>query len=198
MADLCTPEQLAGFLQVDSVDTFSANQACDGATAAVRRYTRRHFTAHTWTDVRLPVVRDGGCGCGWVIDLPQTPVGTVTSVEVNGTATAFEVDLLRGRVVVTGYLPAAATGISNQAVVTYTSLDSGDLADVQMIALAIAARAYDNPRGLRSETSSIDDHNESITRAGTDDTLAGVALLDPEKSMLDPYRHGRVRSARLR
>ena len=196
MADLCTPEQLAGFLQVTSVDTFSANQACDGATAAVRRYTRRHFTAATWTDERLPVTRDRDCG--WVIDLPQTPVDTVTAVTVNGTAVSYEVDLLRDRIVITGYLPAAAAGVSDQALVSYTSLDAGDLSDVHLLALAIAARAYDNPRGLRTETSAIDDHSESFTRAGTDDALAGVTLLEAEKSMLDHFRRGRARSVRIR
>lgn len=195
MADLCTPEQLAGFLQVADVDTFSANQACDGATAAVRRYTRRHFTAHTWVDERLPVTRDAECG--WVIDLPQHPVDSVTDVEVNGTAVAYSVDLLLSRIVITGYLPATALGVSNQAVVSYTSLDAGDLADVRLIALAIAGRAYDNPRGLRTETSALDDHSETFTRAGTDDALAGVALLDAEKAMLDPYRR-RIGSVRIR
>lgn len=195
MADLCTPEQLAGFLQVASVDTYSANQACDGATAAIRRYTRRHFTAATWTDERLPVTRDRDCG--WVIELPQRPVDAVTAVEVNGTAVTYEVDLLLGRVAITGFLPAAAVGVSDQAVVSYTSLDAGDLADVRLIALAIAGRAYDNPRGLRSETSALDDHSETFTRAGTDDALAGVALLDAEKAMLDPYRR-RVGSVRIR
>lgn len=199
MADLCTPAELASFLQVPSVDTFSAQQVCAGASAAVRRYTRRYFSAGTWTGVRLPVRRDREAG--YVIDLPQRPVDTVTSVVVNGAAVGnYEIDHVRNRIVLSCFLPAAAVGVTDQAVVSYTTTAASDIDDVKLICLAIAARAYSNPQSVRSQTLTIDDYTETTNRGG-DGSGAGassVVLLDSEMVALDDFRIGRTGTARLR
>ncbi len=185
MTDLFTLSELASYLQRD-LDTASATLAQQGAQAIVRGYCRQDFTAATYTSANLPIVADGGY---WRVDLPQRPVTAVSSVSVNSTAYTLGTDyawngsspyIRLSRLVYT----SAAFQDEPRATVTYSAGYATVPADVKDVALAVAARQYDNPRGLRME--SIDDY--SGTRAGSDNDLAGVSLLLPEKAILNRYR----------
>ena len=61
---------------------------------------------------------------------------------------------------------------------------------LKAIGLSIAQRIYDNPHGLRTEASQLDDHQESQTRAGSDDDLAGITLTQAELDRLERFRPG--------
>lgn len=185
MTDLFTLPELASYLQRD-LDTATATLAQQGAQEIVRAYTRQELTQGTYTAAVLPIV---AAGDSWRVDLPQRPVTAVTTVVVNGTTYTLGTDWAWN-----GYSPwirlarlvyaTDAFQDAPTATVTYVAGYATAPPDVKAVALAIAARQYDNPRGLRME--SIDDY--SGTRAGSDDDLAGVSLLLPEKAILDRYR----------
>ena len=185
MTDLFTLSELASYLQKD-LDTSSATIAKDSAQAIVRAYCRQEFTSATYTGAVLRIVPDRSW---WRVDLPQRPVTAVSSVAVNGTAYTLGTDyawdgissLIRlAQLVYT----SAQFQDDPTAVVTYTAWYATIPADVKAVALAVAGRQYDNPRGLRQE--SVDDYSE--TRAGSDADLAGTSMLAPERAILDRYR----------
>ena len=184
-ADLFTLSELASYLQRD-LDTSSALLAQTTAQGIVRAYCRQDITTGTYVAANLPIVAQGAY---WQVTLPQRPVTAVSSVAVNGTTYTLGTDyawngssptIKLARLVYT----SAAFQDDPRATVTYTAGYATAPLDVKGVALAVAARQYDNPRGLRME--SIDDY--SGTRAGSDDDLAGVSLLLPEKAVLDRYR----------
>lgn len=185
MADLFTVSELAAYLQRD-LDTSSATLAKDSAQAIVRAYAQQEFSSTTYTSALLPI---DVAGWSYVVRFPQRPVTAVTSVAVNGTTYTLGTDYAWN-----GYAPyirltyADLSSANFQddpvATVTYTAGFTTVPADVKAVALAVAARQYDNPRGIRQQ--SIDDY--SISRAGTDDDLAGVSLLRAEQRILDRYR----------
>lgn len=184
-ADLFTLSELASYLQRD-LDTATALLAQQGAQKIVRTYCRQDITSATYTAANLAIRAEDTY---WRVDLPQRPVSAVTTVSVNGTAYTLGTDyawngasayIRLARLVYT----SASFQDEPRATVTYTAGYSTTPEDVKDVALAVAARQYDNPRGLRME--SIDDY--SGTRAGADDDLAGVSLLAAEKAILDRYR----------
>lgn len=185
MADLFTVSELASYLQRD-VDTSSAALAKDSAQAIVRAWCRQEITQATYTDTVLPIV---SLDWTWGVLLPQRPVTAVSSVSVNGTPYTLGVEYawngispwirLAQRTWTTSSFQDEPT-----AVVTYTAGYATVPAEVKAVALAVAARQYDNPQGLRQV--SIDDYSE--TRAGADDDLAGVSLLAAERHILKRYR----------
>lgn len=184
-ADLFTLSELASYLQRD-LDTSSALIAQQTAQAAVRTYCRQDLTSATYSAVKLPIRPSGEF---WRVDLPQRPVTAVSTVAVNGTTYTLGTDWAWDGL--SSYIRLArlvytTSGFQDEpvATVTYTAGYATVPPDVKGVALAAAARQYDNPRGLRSE--SIDDYTG--TRAGSDDDLAGVSLLAGEKALLDPYR----------
>ena len=190
MTDLMTRAELASFLQVPDVDNASADLAIHGAQAAVRRYCRQEFTTATWTDVSLPVLLDRACGR--VIELPQRPVVSVAAVSVNGVALsgpAYAIDQLRNRIALLAYMPPLHAGLSDQAVVTYTSGTATAPEDVLSAVRVVAARLYSNPKGSSSSTVTVGQFSEGETY--------DVQLLPAEMLMLSDYRRT-VGSTRIR
>lgn len=185
MADLFTVSELASYLQRD-LDTASATLAKDSAQAIVRQYAQQEFTSTTYTGALLPIDVHGW---SYVVNFPQRPVTAVTSVAVNGTTYVSGDDYAwngYAPFIRLSYVEAGTATFADDpvATVTYTAGFSTVPADVKAVALAVAARQYDNPRGIRQE--SIDDY--SVSRAGADDDLAGVTLLKAEQRILDRYR----------
>lgn len=185
MADLFTVSELASYLQRD-VDTSSATLAKESAQAIVRQYAQQEFTSTTYTGALLPIDVQGW---GYVVNFPQRPVTAVTSVAVNGTTYTLGADYAWNGFAPYIRLADVESSTANfaddpVATVTYTAGFSTVPADVKAVALAVAARQYDNPTGVRQQ--SIDDY--SVTRAGADDDLAGVTLLKAEAKILDRYK----------
>jgi hypothetical protein len=194
VADLFTLSELASYLQRD-LDTASATLAQAGAQSLVRGYLQQDVNTQTYTGALLPIDAHGDY---WGVYLPQRPVTAVTSVSVSGTTYTLG----------TGYawngfsqwvLLADKTFTTAQfsddpvAVITYTAGYATVPDPIKIVALSVAARLYDNPRGIRQE--SIDDY--SFTRGGNDDTMAGVGMLSTERLLLAPYKM-RAGSVRVR
>jgi len=184
-AGLFDLDELATLLDV-TADATRAVMARHCAHGLIRSYCRQNITRSTYT-ASLPV--EAGSDGYYVVRLPQRPVFAVSSVTVNGTAYTSGTDyswdgvsdhIRLARLVWT----AAAFQGEPRAVVAYTAGYVAAPAAVRAVALSVAARAYDNPSGLRSE--SIDDY--STTRAGSDDDLAGITLTAAERAALKPYR----------
>lgn len=185
MADLFTVSDLAAYLQRD-LDTSSATLAKDSAQGIVRAYCRQEITTATYTSTKLKIDVDGW---SYAVRFPQFPVTAVTDVSVNGVTYVSGTDyawdgmspMIRLRKVDES---SASFEDFPVAVVTYTAGYPTAPPAVKAVALAVAARQYDNPQGLRQV--SIDDYSE--TRAGADDDLAGTSLLAAEKRILDVYK----------
>lgn len=185
MADLFTVSELASYLQRD-LDTASATLAKDSAQAIVRQYAQQEFTSTTYTGALLPIDVHRW---SYVVNFPQRPVTAVSSVAVNGTTYVSGTDYAwngYSPFIRLDYVESSTATFADEpvATVTYTAGFATVPADVKAVALAVAARQYDNPRGIRQE--SIDDY--SVSRAGADDDLAGVTLLKAEQRILDRYR----------
>lgn len=185
MADLFTVSDLAAYLQRD-LDTSSATLAKDSAQGLVRAYCRQEITTAVYTDAKLRIdVADWS----YVVRFPQFPVTAVSSVAVNGVTyvngTDYAWDGISPRIRLRKIDEAAASFEDFPvATVTYTAGYPTTPPAVKAVALAVAARQYDNPQGLRQV--SVDDYSE--TRAGADDDLAGTSLLAAEKRILDVYK----------
>jgi hypothetical protein len=185
VAALATPAELAALLKQD-VDTASATQALDHASAAVRSWTRQYLEAKTYTGVKLLIEPIGRT---WGVRLPERPVTAVAAVAVNGVTYVQGTDWAWN-----GLSPwirlakrdwtTATFQDDPVATVTYTAGLATIPDEVKGVVLACAAREYNNPTGLRSF--SIDDHTEGY--AGADTDLAGVSLLPGEKRLLRRYR----------
>lgn len=165
---------LAGYIQSD-LDTATATICRDIATGIIVGHTRQIIeeTDHTHT---LPV------SPGLVVTLPQRPVTAIDSVTVDGTA--LDADGWSWDGISPQLILADAPADTWTATVAYTAGHTTVPADIRAVALSIAARAYNNSLGVRSEA--IDDY--SVTYAGGGDTLATVGLLPAESKILDRHR----------
>ncbi len=185
MTDLFTLAELASYLQRD-LDTASATLAQQGAQELIRGYVQQNLTSQSYTSVLLPIQAHRNY---WGVLLPQRPVTAVSSLIVNGTTytlgTNYAWDGVSPWLLLADKTYTTAQFYDDPvATVTYTAGYATVPGDLKIVALSIAARTYDNPRGLRME--SIDDY--SYTRGGNDDTMAGVGILATEKTVLDRYR----------
>lgn len=194
MADLFTVSELASYLQRD-LDTSSATLASTLAHGLVRGHTKQTLTVATTTGA-FPIDRDM-----LTVRMTERPITAITSVVVNGQSLAANV---WGGYAWDGYsseftvalIPILVSTLVRpwpRAVVTYTHGYATPPDDLKAVCLSVAARIYDNPRGVRME--SIDDY--SYTRGGNDDTMAGVGLLPTERMILAQYRR-RTASLRMR
>jgi hypothetical protein len=183
MTDLFTCSELASKVQHD-VDTLSAQQAHDDAAALIEGYTHRSFTAVA----EVTEIKRISAGR---ITLRQ-PVTDIASVKfVDGASrypTAWTFDG------VDKVWIGAGTEIINlptydnffhysTAEVVYTTGYAAAPADVKAVALAVAARGYSNPTGIRSETIGA----YSYTNAGDGETVASAGLLAGERDVLNRY-----------
>lgn len=155
MSMLVTASELAGFMQQD-LDTFTATQAITNASS------RFESEADTRFAVSAHVYSTEGYG-QQAISLPRQPVVAVTSVTVDGLATADYV--LRGS---TLYRLARWGGTSPYAallVVTYTYGWAAPPDDVKEAVLFMAAQSYGNPSGV--QRIQIDDYSETYAPNGS-------------------------------
>lgn len=189
MADLFTLTELASFLQRD-LDTSSATLARAAGQSAVRKFLRLDVDARTYTGVILPIEV---VGANYAVQLPQRPVTAVTTVTVAGTtytegatSDGWAWDGWSQTVLLSNLTtPADDFHAGDYAVVTFDAGWSSIPDDIKGVAMAVAARQYDNPQGLRSR--SVDDYSE--TMAGSDEALASAAgLLPSERATLREYR----------
>lgn len=181
MTDLFTLPELASFLQRD-LDTSTATLAREIATGLIIDEIGPIFS--TTSTITVPVDCDG------VIAIPtQQPVTAITSVTMSGAGVGYVWEQPYPRLRLTSYAwPQVSPNGSvwPTATVVFTHGWATAPTALKAVALSVAARAYDNPRGMRTE--GIDDYNG--TRAGSDDDLAGVTLTQAELRRLSRFTPG--------
>lgn len=166
---LFTLTELASYLQQD-LDTATATLLRDLAEADVRAAVKQTLT-YVHDDVATIPVNPLSAR----LTLPQRPVIDVTSVKVDGTEASWRWDGLDVIVAqdswqawVTPY-PTPAPPVPNPlgVVVTYShgSDDVAYLSVARGVALAVAARKYDNPLAYSQEA--IDDYSRTTTAVGS-------------------------------
>lgn len=173
-----------------------AQALLDQASSVVRAYVRQDITRATTTDTftmrRVDPLRNG---CAGAVTLPERPVESVASVEVDGVATADwwldgSVLLVRGWV---WDLPPAAHQ-PPQVQVTYTHGWDPVPGDIQAIVMQAANRVMVNPSQIRSETVGGESVTYLVPAIGE---ALGVLLSRTEMKVLDRYRRTAV-SMRMR
>jgi hypothetical protein len=182
MGDFISSTQLAAYLQAD-LDSTSADLAIRVAEGLVRGYCRQTISEVSTTAV-LPVQLGDA---GYYVDLPERPVSTVTTVEVNGTAYAAGVDYqVDGSRIWLADVTSSADDFApvDTAEVTYTHGWAAIPDDVIAVTLSVSGRVYDNPRGMRME--SVEGY--TYTRGGAGDDILGATLSREERAVLNRYR----------
>jgi hypothetical protein len=188
VTSFATPADLASYLQT-TVDTASAQLSLDLATALIKNYTRQTLS-YVADDT---VVLRGNTA---VLLLPQRPV--VGTPVVNGLvpSAVYRFDppdrltygVPSGNLAAAQYAngPNPVYGVWPLAVtVTYSHGYQVIPDDIRGACISVAARAYDNPQGLRGETIG----SYSVQYAGAGDILVpGVALSGSEEQILNRYR----------
>jgi hypothetical protein len=176
VAAFATPTELAGFLQQD-LDTYSATQALDVASKAIRDHCGWEITQQTGAVITL----DGNCeGSLW---LPSMLVTAVSSVVEDGTTltvgTQFDWTSY-GKLIRVG---RAWTWKPRSVVVTYTHGYATAPDSVKGVCLAAAGRRYQNPEARRSYTVGGVSESFAIPASG-----AVGFFYDTELTDLGPYR----------
>lgn len=165
---LATPEQLAGWMQVEPGDLpASAASTLEIVSAIVRAEARNAFSRRTATAMFYPVTDRGSRS---FVDLPIRPVLSVESVTREGAPQNFE--LRRDRLYLWGPEPVS---------VTFTGGYSSVPGDVLGVVLTAAQRVLSNPADLRQETVG----SISVTYAA--ETI-GASLSQADKDLLARYR----------
>lgn len=161
-------EDLASFLKRD-LDRASATVARTMATGIIRAYTKQNLVTDNY-EVILPWDPRG------FVTLPQRPVTAVASLEA-GEETLPTTSWLWPGYGTKVWLLDYSVSLSEPVTVAYTAGHAIVPSDLFAVALTIAARLYENPRGLSSR--SIDDYSEST---------AEDELTKTEKMILANYR----------
>ena len=164
-----------------------AQALLDQASSVVRAYVRQDITKATTTDTftmrRVDALR---YGCAGMVTLPQRPIESVTSVQVNGVETAdwwLDGNELLLRAWSWARPPAAHQ--PPQATVTYTHGWDPVPGDIAAIVMQAVNRVMVNPSQLRSETVG----GESVTYLiPTTGEALGILLSKTEMRVLDRYR----------
>lgn len=184
MAAFAIAEDLASFLQVPTVDRYTAEMLLDLASDAVRDEIHQQIDQSTTVEIYDGLPNDHP----WahVIFLRETPVTAVSGVVSDGVTLAsgeYEWSA-RGPIVRNiGVFSQAERGIS----VTYThgwAPGSRELATARGVAIQVAARAYVNPMQVDRVTVG------GISRdyARSDPRPGRLELSEFEKRRLDPLR----------
>jgi hypothetical protein len=168
MAAFISKAELESFLGY-AVDTDKATLTVDAACDFIRNHTGQDFATGSQT-----VLLDG-TGLDTVL-LPQVPVGTVSSVKLNGeVVTEYGIS---GSGMLLRTFPGVWTAGRQAVEVTYTYGYSEVPAEINMLALTIAARIY--VQGL-----------VTVAQVGlTNTTFAtdALSLTEGEKNILSRYR----------
>lgn len=156
---------LESFLQQDLTEyQGEANQAIDMAVSVVETYCRRSFARVVDDEITLR----------WrpSIVLPNPPVASITSVEVDGAAATYEVD---------DWGNIWPTTRGSEIVVTYTHGYANAPEAVRLVALRLAARVFKNPLGRVTFTA------DNMNYSGAMDTSPRI-LTGDEMAALRRFR----------
>jgi hypothetical protein len=175
-----TAAELASYLQITEIDTFTAELLLDAASAAIRSVTGQTVDAVTDDVVLLPAPR------GAYLTLPQRPADEPTLIRIGGVAvTDWSADVSDDpRYPTVLYRPGGweswdtVTGAVRRVEVTYTHGYAVIPDDIKALCLEVAARGYRNPAGLRSQQRAVDDYSETDTYAT--ETVGAVGLTPSE------------------
>lgn len=191
MTDVISRAELASWLQVVDVDNATADLVIAGAQAAARRYGPRAFVTAGAHTIVVPVHRATA-----TLPRPVTSVTSVSWVVGNGTTVAASGWAFDGMATLSG-LDCGSPGNGQQLAeyppptsvqVAYVGGYAAVPADVKGVVLALAGRMYDNPRGLRSSSTTVGQFSEGEQYAGGGADLAAAQLLDSEIKTLRAYR----------
>lgn len=191
MTDVISRAELASWLQVVDVDNATADLVIASAQAAARRYGPRAFIAAGTHTIVVPVHKGTA-----TLPRPVTAVTSVSWVTGNGPTVAASGWAFDGMATLSG-LDYCNPGTGQQLAqyppptsvqVTYTGGYATVPADVKGVVLALAGRMYDNPRGLRSATTTVGQFTEGEQYAGGGADLAAAQLLASEIKTLRAYR----------
>jgi hypothetical protein len=133
MTALATVEELEHFLQQSlSEYEVEAEQALALASAAVRSHCRRTFDYVEDDEITLP----------WQprIFLPNPPVASISTVELDGTEVSYQRDQSGGI-----YPPDATTESTVRVIYTHGFTDLPE--EVRLVVLRLASRIFKNPTG---------------------------------------------------
>lgn len=145
MAAFATPTELAGFLQQD-LDTYSATQALDVASQAIRDHCGWSITQETGVVATL----DGDCSRSlWLKTKLLTAVASVTEEGVAVAATTGFEWTDAGQLIRIG---RSWSWRPRSIVVTYTHGYATVPDSVKGVCLSVAGRGYSNPDGIKQET----------------------------------------------
>lgn len=175
---LATPSDLASYIQAD-LDTATATLALEVVTGWIKDEIGQNLLSVTSETITL----DGG---ERIIYLPQRPVVSVEAVTTTDYLGTVETPVLdsdyrvRGhRLIWSGY----GRAWPEQVTITYTHGYATIPQGIRGVCLSAAARMYQNPDGLRSETVG----GVSWTAAGSAVDV-GPGLTDAEKLSLANYQ----------
>lgn len=185
MAAFATAEDLASFLQVPTVDRYTAEMLLELASDAVRDEVHQDVDSATTTEAYDGLPADHRySGVIFLRQVPVTAVSAVVSDGVTVPSTDYEWSA-KGWInkVVAVPFSSAAQGIS----VTYThgwAPGSRELATARSVCLQVAARAYVNPGQVDRITVG------AVSRdfARSDPRPGRLELSEYEKRRLDPLR----------
>jgi hypothetical protein len=179
-----TATDLATYLEQDSVDTASATQALELATGAVQDYCGWRILAETTTATLMPY--------GSVVTLPSTHVTAITSVTEGGFAVPpsgywwlpsglitrySSIGVMYGYEMAWRFPPVVVTFTHGYAPAAIPQTIKG-------VTLASAARVYDNPTGLRSESAG---DGQEVKSTGSAQSFAAAWLTDLEQEACRGY-----------
>lgn len=176
-------EDLETFLGVDIAgsDPVRGDALLEMATAVIKAYVGHNIVTTTET------VTVNGSGTATLF-LPGRPVTAVSAVTVDGEALENTADLWywdwheAGFVTrIGGWWPYD----NRNVVITYTYGFEDVPGDVRYVCVQVAARGWQNPLGLRSETIGGYSYSLAIPASGTPQ---GLTLTRDEMSILDGYR----------
>lgn len=181
MQPLATAEELAAFTKgAIAADDARAQSVLEGVSSAVRRYCGWHISP-----VVTETVTVDGPG-GRLLSLPSLNVTAVASITQGESALVAD-DNYRwsadGSVKCTS---GRWTEEFRDITVTFThGYDSEDVADVNQVVLAVAARHMASPTGATREQTLAASVSWALTGPGVS---GGIALLAHERDVLAPYR----------
>lgn len=176
MAPLATAQQLASWLQVDSVESDAATLALNVASGAVRRYCGWSISAETKTG---ELVDGTGRRSVWLPTLRLTAVSDVTE---GGVALVDGTDYVwtrEGRL----YRAGLWRNVPRNIQVTYTHGFDTVPDDVQGVTLSAAGRIYVNPEGWRQHTVG----SETVIAVGASSDVTAI-LTEGERLELAGWR----------
>ncbi len=143
MTPFATPPQLASFLQVETIDTFTADLLLDLASEAIRDATGQAIT-RVYDDTvtfRSPA--------GTVLRLPQRPADPPTAVTIDGQAATGWTAVDDRLYLTTGWGTGGLNGAPSAVTVTYSHGYVTIPGTIRKVCLQLATRAYANPVGAR-------------------------------------------------